>query len=89
MMRALPSPACLRTVVWPLCVTGCVAEREEEAGIRNMVASMDTAQAFGTTTEAMKIMEEVWANRERIGESPDSWDVAACLKSLGHPALLK
>ncbi|KAK1764752.1 fungal-specific transcription factor domain-containing protein [Phialemonium atrogriseum] len=87
-LRDLPSPASLRTVVWPLCVTGCVAGEEERDSIREMVAAMGPVKAFGTMTEAMAIMEALWADGGGMGDGAGGWDVAACLRSLGHPALL-
>lgn len=88
MLRRLPAPANLRSVVWPFCVTGCLAAPEEEQAFRDMVSALGPLQIFGTVREALSMMEQVWAHRECIGALPDAWDVSVGLNSLGHPALL-
>lgn len=82
----LPSPSWLRTLAWPFCVTGCLAEEGQEPVFREMVSSMGALQMFGTMRVALSIMENVWRNREQI--DADSWDLAACLRSTGHRVLL-
>lgn len=82
----LASHGWMRTLAWPLCVTGCLAEESQESVIRGLVSSMGALQEFGTMHEALKIMEMVWRFREDI--DVDSWDIAACLRSLGYTALL-
>ncbi|KAK0734726.1 fungal-specific transcription factor domain-containing protein [Lasiosphaeria miniovina] len=88
MLRSLKSPSYLRSVVWPFTVTGCMAAPEEEQTFRDMVAAMGPLQLFGSIREALAIMEKVWANRVQIEENADQWDLAACLRVLGRPALL-
>jgi hypothetical protein len=84
----LPAPASLRTVVWPFCVTGCLAEEGEEQGFRDMVAALGPLSVFGTVREALAIMEQVWEHRCCVGAMPDAWDLSVALNSLGHAALL-
>ncbi|KAK3362466.1 fungal-specific transcription factor domain-containing protein [Lasiosphaeria hispida] len=88
MFMDLPSPGCLRTLVWPFTITGCMAAPEEEQTFRDLVAAMGPLQVFGTIPNALAIMEFVWAHRKEIEENADQWDIAACFKSLGGAALL-
>jgi hypothetical protein len=88
LFHRLSSPANLRTVVWPFAVTGCLAGPGEEQGFRDLVAAMGALQVFGTIREALNIMENVWGHRSCLVLTPDTWDLAACFNSLGHPALL-
>lgn len=82
----LASPCWLRTLAWPFCVTGCMAEEGQELVFREMISSMGALQTFGAMREALSIMENVWCHRAQI--DADSWDLAACLRSLGHRVLL-
>lgn len=82
----LPSPALLRTLVWPFCVAGCLADAHQESAFRDMVTSMGPLQRFGTMRLALRIMEDVWSRRGKI--DTDSWDIAACLRCVGHRVLL-
>lgn len=88
MLKALPSPSCMRTIMWPLTITGCMADVEEEETFRNFVTAMGPMQLFGTATKSLAIMENVWANRATIEQNADQWDYAACFSSVGHASLL-
>ncbi|KAK3309873.1 fungal-specific transcription factor domain-containing protein [Chaetomium strumarium] len=88
MLQSLPSPDCLRTLVWPFTVTGCLASRCQEQIFRDMVDGMGPLKVFGTIREGFAIMCRVWENRAEIDEHPDQWDLAACLNCLSQPALL-
>jgi hypothetical protein len=88
LLRRLPAPAALRSVVWPFAVTGCLAAPEEEQVFRDLVSALGPLQIFGSVREALEIMELVWAHRDCIGLLPDGWDVSVGLNSLGHASLL-
>ncbi|KAK4647844.1 uncharacterized protein QC761_104940 [Podospora bellae-mahoneyi] len=88
MLYCVPAPACLRVLVWPFTVTGCLAAPEQEQIFRDMVAAMGCLRNFGTIKEGLAIMEHVWANRAQIEQNADQWDIAACLSCLGQPSLL-
>ncbi|KAH6650510.1 fungal-specific transcription factor domain-containing protein [Chaetomium tenue] len=88
MFVSLPSPDCLRTLVWPFTITGCLAGPCQEQTFRDLVASMGPLRVFGTIREGLAIMERVWECRADIDENPDHWDLAASLRSLQQPALL-
>ncbi|KAK4098600.1 hypothetical protein N658DRAFT_431722 [Parathielavia hyrcaniae] len=88
MLLSLPSPDCLRTMVWPFTITGCLATPDQEQLFRDMVAGMGPLKVFGTVREGLAIMEKVWERRAEIESRLDQWDLAACLRCLGEPALL-
>lgn len=86
LLEKMPEPALLRTVVWPFCVVGCLAEAAEECRLRAMVEALVPLRLFGPARKAMDIMENVWKNRNAV--DIETWDFAACVRSLGHVALL-
>jgi hypothetical protein len=75
----LSSPALLRSVVWPFCVAGCLAEPVHEASLRGMVEELQPPAVFGTVHKALEIMEYVWRNRESGDVS--TRDLATYLRS--------
>lgn len=86
LLEGIKSPAQLRSLVWPLCVAGCLALPQQEQDLRNIVHSMGELGIFGTIKVAQSIMEAVWASRDTLDRH--IWDIAACLKILGSPVLL-
>ncbi|KAI0509106.1 fungal-specific transcription factor domain-containing protein [Xylaria bambusicola] len=89
LLRALPSPLALRTVIWPFALTGCLAPAGQEAFFTGLVADMGAMHVFGTVREALNIMQSVWQHRESgCCAEPQMWDVATCFSVLGHLSLL-
>ncbi len=88
LLQALPTPTCLRVVVWPFCVAGCLARRGQEPEFRRLVAAIGPLDVFGSVKEAMGIMEAVWARRDAIEGSGGDWDLAMCFNVLGRSAFL-
>ncbi|KAH7001440.1 fungal-specific transcription factor domain-containing protein [Ilyonectria destructans] len=85
LLTELPQDTGLRTLAWPFCIAGCLSPPEDECTYRAMVRRMGSVSVFGTVKSAMEIMEAVWAQRSQIDES---WDVAKCMRILGHGVLL-
>jgi hypothetical protein len=83
--QKIASPFWLRSLVWPFCVSGCVASQEERVVFRAIGNSLEALQAFGTVREALSILDTVWSKND-MHES--AWDIAECLKSLGYAVLL-
>ena len=80
-------PSHLRALAWPLCVAGCMAEAgSQEQQFRSLLSGMDKLSMVGALSEAQKIMEKVWENRQIL--DPDIWDLTSCFRILGTPALL-
>lgn len=66
----------LRSLIWPLCVTGCVAVEGEEQSIRNIVSSLGPLKGFTSAKKAVQIMERVWQLRYQLDSN--SWGLADC-----------
>ncbi|KAI1144310.1 fungal-specific transcription factor domain-containing protein [Hypoxylon sp. FL0543] len=79
-------PALLRTMVWPFCVAGCLAEPAQEARFREMVNGLQPASVFGIVRKALEIMENVWGTRD--ARDATNRDLAACFKIQGDIVLL-
>jgi len=79
-------PVLLRTMVWPFCVAGCLAEPAHEAHLREMVDMLQPPSVFGTVRKALEIMENVWSNRD--AEDLANRDLATCFRSQGDLVLL-
>ncbi|KAF8852887.1 hypothetical protein BDZ45DRAFT_707235 [Acephala macrosclerotiorum] len=84
--RQLSPPALLRSMVWPFCVAGCLAEPAQEAHLREMVESLQPPSVFGTVRKALEIMENVWRNRD-VGDFANC-DLATCFRGQGDLVLL-
>jgi hypothetical protein len=84
--RQLSPPALLRTMVWPFCVAGCLAEPAQEAHLRGMVEVLQPPSVFGTVSKALEIMESVWCKRD-VGDFGNC-DLATCFRSQGDLVLL-
>lgn len=78
--------ALLRTMVWPFCVAGCLAEPAQEARLRCMVEALQPPSVFGTVRKAVEIMENVWRNRD-VGDGATR-DLTTCFRSQGDLVLL-
>ncbi|MCJ1330679.1 hypothetical protein MMC10_007364 [Thelotrema lepadinum] len=78
--------ALLRTVVWPFCVAGCLAEPAQETQFRQMIQRLKPPKLFGKMHKALEIIENVWKNRT-TGDVTTR-DLAACFRSLKDPVLL-
>lgn len=79
-------PALLRTMVWPFCVAGCLAEPAQEMHLRGMAKALQPPSVFGTVHKALEIMESAWRNRN--AENIASRDLATYFKSQGDLVLL-
>lgn len=82
----ISTPALLRTMVWPFCVAGCLAEPGQEARVRNMVEALQPPSVFGTVRKALEIMENVWRHREAALAA--NFDLAACFAIQDNLVLL-
>lgn len=85
LLAAAPPPASVRAVVWPFCVTGCLALPEEEGIFCDMVGALGPLSNFGTIAPALRVMEEVWARRGQLGPE---WTMAEGLRGVGAAVML-
>ena len=85
LLEQMPAPELLRTMVWPFCMVGCLAEREEECRLRAMAEALVPHRLFGAARKALEIMENVWKCRNELNIDTD---FAASVCSLGDVSLL-
>lgn len=78
----------LRTLAWPICVAGCVADAGSghEQDFRKLFSRVDELTMVGALGESRKVMEKVWENRDTADR--EDWDLATCFQVLGAPALM-
>lgn len=86
LVSEISPPAMLRTMTWPFCVAGCLADPSQEDRLREMVGALQPASVFGTVRKALEIMENVWRNRGAVDSM--SRDLAACFREQGDLVLL-
>jgi C6 transcription factor Pro1 len=76
-------PELIRTMIWPLCIAGCLAEPSIQHHFREIIQKLTPATVFGTAKKALEIMENVWT-KERNAD----WGLASCFQSQGDLVLL-
>jgi hypothetical protein len=65
-------PKLLLNIIWPLCVTGCMANESQQSFFRHLAASFTQKTSggplppTGTFFEAMKIIEQCWHTRKTL-----------------------
>ena len=79
-------PTLLRTMAWPFCIAGCLADRTQEGRLRVMLEKLQPKEVFGTVQKAFKIMENVWQDKDSL--TTTSRDLAMCFRSQEELALL-
>ena len=86
LLKQISPPTLLRSVVWPFCVAGCLAEPVQEIRFREIVCGLKVPNLFGNIYKALDIMENTW----KIRNSPDiaTRDLSVCFGSLEDPVLL-
>jgi hypothetical protein len=76
----------LRNLVWPFCITGCLASEGKYGFFRGFICAANTKERdIGTCVEAFEIVEECWRLR-KAGSRGCDWafvmekqkDVADC-----------
>ncbi|KAL6415777.1 hypothetical protein AUP68_02344 [Ilyonectria robusta] len=85
LLQEVSSPSWLRSLLWPLCIVGCLAPEEKRSIIQERFSFLGALGNLGTVRETMQIIQAVWAREDLAA---DTWDVAACLRILGHNSLL-
>ncbi|KAI0876798.1 fungal-specific transcription factor domain-containing protein [Hypoxylon argillaceum] len=85
-VREMFPPALLRTMVWPLCVAGCLAEPELATQLCGTVETLQPRSVFGTLTKALEVMKNMW--RDNNSEGIVNCDLASCFQTQGDLVLL-
>jgi hypothetical protein len=75
----------LRYLVWPFCITGCLASKEQHGFFRDLISAGDISErTVGACMGAFKVMEECWKRKMRS----QNCDWISVMESLGHLILL-
>ncbi|KAI8630253.1 fungal-specific transcription factor domain-containing protein [Xylariaceae sp. FL1651] len=85
-VREITPPALLRTMVWPLCVAGCLAEPELATQLCSTIEALQPRSVFGTLKKALEVMESAWCNKNSTDIA--SRDLASCFRNQGDLVLL-
>ncbi|KAF4465575.1 C6 transcription factor [Fusarium albosuccineum] len=85
LLNDISSPSWLRLLIWPICVTGCIAVEQQRPTIRSILDKMGALGALGSVRSARSIIESVWAQQELDVET---WDFTTCFNLLEHTTLL-
>lgn len=86
-LKGLEDPSLLRSTVWPFCITGCLAQEEQQSCFRDLLAAAGiTKSSTGTCYEAFTIMEEWWVMRKTHAYNRD-W--ASIMNQRGQHVLLR
>jgi hypothetical protein len=72
-------------LVWPICVTGCLAGEEDRPTFRSILDKAAALGALRSMRDTLRIIESVRIQGD-LGE--DTWDVSMCLGNLGQKILL-
>jgi hypothetical protein len=70
--KRLTNPRLLRNLVWPFCVTGCLAAEGQQGFFRDLVSKAEIVPStLGTCLQAFKIVEECWEMRKTCSYNCD------------------
>jgi hypothetical protein len=84
--QRLTDPKLLGSLVWPFCVSGCLALDRQHTIFRELVSAAEiTPSTIGTCLEAFKIVEECWEMRKSRSFNCD-W--VSVMNKWGHYVLL-
>ncbi|KAG0648889.1 Pestheic acid cluster transcriptional regulator 3 [Hyphodiscus hymeniophilus] len=86
----LPVPSLLQNLVWPFCVTGCMASRDHEPLLNDLVvAASEDAKCPGNYWKALEIIRECWRLREELTtDDGKGVDWVTSMERLGIQVLL-
>lgn len=88
-LGSLPAPHLLQDLVWPFCVTGCMASRDYEPFLSDLVmAAGEDAKCPGNYWKAFEVIKECWRLREIGGDDEKGVDWVSAMDSLGFQVLL-
>ncbi|KAL3421436.1 hypothetical protein PVAG01_07881 [Phlyctema vagabunda] len=70
--ESISDPCLLRHLVWPFCVTGCLATKAQQGFFRELVSRAGiTCLTVGTCWQAFQIIEECWEIRKTCSYNCD------------------
>jgi len=70
--KSLRDPRSLRNLIWPFCVSGCLASEGQQSFFRDFVAKAEIVPStLGTSLQAYRIIEECWEMRKSCSSNCD------------------
>jgi hypothetical protein len=64
-LDSLTDKELVRTLLWPVCIAGCMATEEHESYWRDLISNVSKDRwSFGYPSKVLKIMEECWRLRK-------------------------
>jgi hypothetical protein len=81
--RSLPDPGLIRYLIWPFCITACMATEEHQSFFTEI-----SIPKFGMSLRAMEIVHECWRLRDCRTSGADLVDWSMAMRSLGHHIIL-
>ncbi|KAH8799336.1 hypothetical protein F5884DRAFT_686798, partial [Xylogone sp. PMI_703] len=64
-LKELRDPQLIKSLAWPFCVTGCLAQKTDYTAIKNLLTSAGISpEGLGNLWSAFCIIEECWRLRE-------------------------
>lgn len=88
LLKQLPESRMVTALVWPMCITGCMASRDQEDFFTGLIGSAAvTNRALGNCWAALQIMEDAWKMRDHMSkQSSTRWEEV--INGRGPPTLL-
>jgi hypothetical protein len=85
----LPDPKLLQNLIWPFCITGCMASKDREPFFKSLLSMPNIdEQGPGNYWKAFEVIQECWKLREQHGGACGKVDWTSAMKSLGYEVLL-
>ncbi|KAH8798656.1 fungal-specific transcription factor domain-containing protein [Xylogone sp. PMI_703] len=81
-LKELRDPQLIKSLAWPFCVTGCLAEKHDYAAVKALLVS---PQGLGNIWSAFRVIEECWKLRE---SEQGRWEWKSVMASLDEHIFL-
>jgi C6 transcription factor Pro1 len=85
---ALKRPQLLKSLIWPICVNGCLATEAQESVVKSVVKSLTESRPHivGSNLTVSRVIEECWKLRK--SEAQGSWDWRTTAGKINQRVLL-
>ncbi|CAM1510636.1 Fc.00g009710.m01.CDS01 [Cosmosporella sp. VM-42] len=87
-IKLVPEDLSLRGLTWPICISGSMANPEQQVFFEDMMLRISgtSGPGFGNFDTVLRIMRQCWYHRESYPE--DTWNWRDAMKAMGICALL-
>ncbi|KAK1240179.1 LOW QUALITY PROTEIN: hypothetical protein MKX08_007621 [Trichoderma sp. CBMAI-0020] len=75
----------IRSVMFPFCIAGFLAKREQECTFRRFFSTSESFQSLGPAKRALRLIEQVWELQDDLDEN--SWGLYDCFQIKGSDVL--